>query len=438
MVTEGKGIKILDFGIACVLQETMTRFTGRNPLTSGTLPYMAPEQIRGKKQDQRTDIYAFGILMYEMLSGKPPFHTGMIEYQVLHEEPDKIEGISENLWSVIRKCLEKEPEKRFGKASEVREALAGKIAKASAAPAASAPEVIKKDETAGKKDVSRQRISGKKRKRYLITAGIVSGIAGLCILAYLFFRGPGILKIETVPEAPEAGDSGMINIPAGEFMMGCSPSDSECGEDEKPYHKVYLDGYYIDKYEVTAGEFKECVNAGKCSAKNYSTGGYCTYGIFDKKAHPMNCVNWHGAKEYCEWAGKRLPTEAEWEKAARGGTDTKYPWGDGFRTGMANCGEGYCKDGYQTTSPVGSFKANGYGLFDMIGNVWEWVSDWYDEKYYQSSAGKNPVGPSSGSYKVLRGGSWFDYLSGLMRVSARVRFDPDYRNDDLGFRCAKD
>jgi formylglycine-generating enzyme required for sulfatase activity len=229
----------------------------------------------------------------------------------------------------------------------------------------------------------------------------------------------------------------MVFIPAGSFMMGCSPSDSECEEDEKPDHKVYLDGSYIDKYEVTAGEFQNCVDAGKCSSNNYSTGGNCTYGVSGKENHPINCVTWYGAQEYCEWAGKRLPTEAEWEKAARGGTDTKYPWGNGFETGKANCDEGYCKDGYQTTSPVGSFMANGHGLFDMIGNVWEWVSDWYDEKYYQGSAGKNPSGPSSGHYKVLRGGSW-DNGSWNMRVSGRAWYYPGGRLGDFGFRCAED
>jgi formylglycine-generating enzyme required for sulfatase activity len=248
------------------------------------------------------------------------------------------------------------------------------------------------------------------------------------------------LKKRGSGKGAEAGD--MVFIPAGEFWMGCSPSDSECYAEEKPYHKVYIDGYYINKYEVTVAEFEKCVNAGSCKKENYYSkqekpDWACNLGDSAKENHPMNCVTWYGAKEFCEWTGKRLPTEAEWEKAARGGTDTKYPWGNEFKTGMANCDEGTCKDGYQTTSPVGSFKANGYGLFDMIGNVWEWVNDWYDEKYYQSSPGKNPAGPSSSSLKVLRGGSWDD-LTRLMRVSDRNRNYPDVRNDINGFRCAKD
>jgi formylglycine-generating enzyme required for sulfatase activity len=260
------------------------------------------------------------------------------------------------------------------------------------------------------------------------------------------------LKKRGSGKGTEAGD--MVYIPAGEFWMGCSSGDGECQGDEKPLHKVYLDGYNIDKHEVTVGEFRkfatetgyktEAEKQGKCFTwdgtkwAEKSGAYYGNAGFSQTDEHPVVCISWNDAKAYCEWAGKRLPTEAEWEKAARGGTDTKYPWGNEFRTGMANCDEGYCKDGYEKTSPVGSFKANGYGLFDMIGNVWEWVSDWYDEKYYQGSAGKNPSGPSSDTYKVLRGGSWRSDSSWNLRVSVRLRNLPDYGSVRVGFRCAKD
>ena len=239
--------------------------------------------------------------------------------------------------------------------------------------------------------------------------------------------------------------AGMVYVAAGEFTMGSTQYD-----DEKPAHKVYLDGYYIDRTEVTNAAYAEFLNA----KGNQAEGGVTWLeadsgdaliesrgGRFAPKAgygeHPVIEVSWHGAKAYCEWAGKRLPTEAEWEKAARGTDGRTYPWGASWDAAKANAyGDG---DGYSRTAPVGSFAlgASPYGALDMSGNVWEWCSDWYDEDYYKSSPSRNPKGPSSGSARVLRGGSWSNDLSNNFRAACRDGGGPTYRVGLNGFRCAR-
>jgi formylglycine-generating enzyme required for sulfatase activity len=156
-------------------------------------------------------------------------------------------------------------------------------------------------------------------------------------------------------------------------------------------------------------------------------------------------VDWNQAQAYCAWIGGRLPTEAEWEFAARGGLEGKqYPWGDAFDGSLANFCDTNCEyshadksvnDGYAETAPVGSYMSNGYGLYDMAGNVWEWVSDWYGSGYYGVSPVSNPTGPETGEYRVLRGGSWL-FNAYYLRVAYRFYNDPSLRNDHIGFRCA--
>jgi len=241
-------------------------------------------------------------------------------------------------------------------------------------------------------------------------------------------------------------------IPAGEFEMGTdssevsglvqwakkwySSAEASWFENETPRHTVYLDAFYIDKYEVTVGQYKKFIQATGHRAPDWS--GVSKYSPTNN--HPIIYVSWDDAQAYCKWAGKRLPTEAEWEKAARGGlVGKKYPWGneapDAGGKYRANYDPGkYTKDGYHYTAPVGSFPPNGYGLYDMAGNVWEWCADWYDKNYYSSSPRRNPSGAASGQYRVVRGGSCFNSRFN-MRAADRYDFALDFISDLFGFRC---
>ena len=213
----------------------------------------------------------------------------------------------------------------------------------------------------------------------------------------------------------------MVLIPAGSFEMG----DHLDGIDSsRPVHRVTLDDFYMDIHEVTVGQFREFVNQ---SGYSYDGWNYVSkYSPGDD--YPMVYVSWETAYAYAEWAGKRLPTEAEWEYAARGGLiGRRYPWGDEITHDDAN----YWDNG---TSFVGSYSANGYGLYDMGGNVFEWCADWYDENYYSDSPVNNPEGPKTGEDRVLRGGSWLASTHSL-RVANRAYSPPFDRAYRYGFRC---
>jgi formylglycine-generating enzyme required for sulfatase activity len=242
----------------------------------------------------------------------------------------------------------------------------------------------------------------------------------------------------------------MMLVPAGEFLMGSTDTDPKAGDDEMPQHIVYLDAFWIDRTEVTNTRYVQFLNtlgehAGACGGHDcvetqfedkYSHillqgGRYAVENGFEE--HPATQVSWYGAQAYCTWAGARLPTEAEWEKAARGVDGRLYPWGNQ----APDCDKAQYGDCGGATVPVGSRLAGAspYRVLDMAGNVWEWVADWYDPAYYDASPARNPQGPDAGERKVFRGGSW-GYLPTFIRAGDRARNRPTYAGFNVGFRCA--
>jgi len=250
----------------------------------------------------------------------------------------------------------------------------------------------------------------------------------------------------------------MVYVPAGEFQMGSTDADVDAALDlcnqyrddcrrerferEQPAHPVALDGFWIDRTEVTNAQYARCVADGDCEESKLADDSR-----FNGPHYPVVGVNWHNAAAYCKWAGARLPTEAEWEYAARGPKRWTFPWGDSLDASRLNFCDVNCDldwraveydDGYRYTAPVGSYPegASWCGAFDMAGNVWEWMNDWYQADYYSVSPYSNPQGPDSGSFKVLRGGAWY-YSWNYVRAAYRTGNNPHYSyfSGIVGFRC---
>ncbi|MGD8491432.1 MAG: formylglycine-generating enzyme family protein [Anaerolineae bacterium] len=243
-----------------------------------------------------------------------------------------------------------------------------------------------------------------------------------------------------------ADDMPMIHIAAGAFAMGADLADDQASENEKPAHSVQLSSYWIDEHEVTNAQYQRCVAAGACRPPMQCDWGTPTYGDPARSNHPVICVSWADASAYCQWAGARLPTEAQWEKAARAASRRRYPWGDAPQPASLNLCDQNCAlesrledvdDGYARTAPAGHYPggASPYGVLDMAGNVWEWVADWYDPGYYSTSSATEPLGPGSGAQKVSRGGSWDNTWHGV-RTTARNWDNPQDRMETVGFRCS--
>ncbi|MEW5868753.1 MAG: SUMF1/EgtB/PvdO family nonheme iron enzyme [Chloroflexota bacterium] len=469
-VTPDGRVKLVDFGIAKVYDPKLKTTVGARAVTPGYSPH---EQYGQGRTDARTDIYALGATLYALLTGQEPLESiQRVGRDRLPPAEQLNPGISAQVAAALRRALAIDPEDRFQSVADLQAVLGQAASPApvptpvqTPAPALSAPDkgstqvvsasapqaatavLAEPPESAGAGQVKPLKIGA--GALVLLALGLAA-VVGLVWWASSQKPVPteapvmpartqtvtplsATTPLPTAAPAVQIGGVPMVLIPAGEFQMGSESGNS----DEKPVHTVYLDDYYIDVYEVTNARYIECVTAVRCDppdeSKSYTRSSY--YGNPEYADYPVIYVTWEMADTYCQWRGGRLPTEAEWEKAARGGLENElYPWGDEAPTcKQANFnGSGCVGD----TSPVGSYVPNGYGLYDMAGNVWEWVQDWYLESFYGSSRRDNPTGPASGESRVLRGGGWYDNERGL-RVADRSRIAPADSYNYFGFRCAR-
>jgi formylglycine-generating enzyme required for sulfatase activity len=223
---------------------------------------------------------------------------------------------------------------------------------------------------------------------------------------------------------------GQVQVPGGTFRMGCVTGDTTCNADEGPAHMVTVSGFTIDRVEVTQREFNMCVAASMCAAP--------PCGLWDPLQtpdRPVECVTWASAKNFCVFVGGRLPTEAEWEMAARGpnGASNEFPWGN-TPPDCTWVNYAACPQSQGIWTPTSCMNASPFGALDMSGNIREWVNDWYSANYYATSIATNPMGPGTGTARVVRGGSLNSIVSEI-RSSARDSYDPTMFDIDLGFRC---
>jgi serine/threonine-protein kinase len=485
LITESGDPMLTDFGIAKILGPDDGSDLTMTGVGFGTPGYMAPEQLLGAKADKRLDIYNMGIVFYEYIAGRKPFRVSDLSEMLLKDDDEIADHLKRFLppqlplevVNTLTKALAKNPDDRYqdmGDFAETLEQFTRSDTLTTQIDQSSLPPVRPKNFLA--------------RLPNWVKAGLLAGailsmtlVGVVWVGSRLFLRytqqtpvaaasaenmnnptepastpqpvaageefqtaatQPGATPTPTPEEAgdetPEKRTSDMdgmelIYIPAGKFNMGYGTGNA----DESPAHDVMLDDYWIDRTEVTNGQYALCVEAGVC-APPISNGSFARTDYYNNAVYedyPVIYVNYEQAQDYCEWAGRRLPTEAEWEKAARGTDGRIYPWGNtapspNLLNFNRNVGD---------TSAVGSYPngASPYGVMDMAGNVVEWVADWYDARYYNSSTRLDPPGPVVGIERVLRGGSWEDTGISRIRVVDRISRQPQARSERfIGFRCA--
>ncbi|MBI5116918.1 SUMF1/EgtB/PvdO family nonheme iron enzyme [Candidatus Poribacteria bacterium] len=436
--------KIADFGIAQITKS-------RLPLTSitvvssfmGTADYMAPEQrVDAKSVDHRADIFSFGVMLYETFTGRLPIGNFSLPSQLNPEVSKRMDGI-------ILRALRQNPAERYQSMAELADDLRRETQTSQWSKLAARMSLILQVESW--KRVFQIRAIGAAGLFAVVLAALI------WLLSTVGKSSPPSTDLkqaetsetpagqattepsgESLPPQPANTPENMVYVPGGDFIMG---SESEFS-DQRPRHKVNLSAYFIDIYEVTNAEYEKFVEAtGRpqplvkefwAEPFNWHNGTYPP----GKGDHPVVLVSWNDAAAYAKWAGKRLPTEAEWERAARGADERKWPWGNKWEVDRCNTAESFLN----STQPAHSF-AKGkspFGCFNMAGNVMEWTADWFSESYYRDAPSRNPLGPLTGAYRVARGGAWDSNLNLYVRTSYRQYFSPDARNSDLGFRCAKD
>ncbi len=490
LISESDEPMLTDFGIAKIIEgdETTADLTGTG-VGIGTPEYMAPEQGAGQA-DERVDIYGLGVIYYQMVTGRLPYEadTPMAVLLKKNTEPlpsprQFVPSLPDDVERVLIKALQTDPKHRYQSVDAFLSALEN-IANGTPIP-----------ESEKAKRLPLPLLYGIAGLSGLIFVSLAAGFlyksfseaqtptpkaqdfsappnADLPIITEDPASSPVMQETETSNISPIDGAE-MIFIPAGEFLRGASPDDLDelinlcpnCPldtlEDVQPQRTIYLDAFWIDTTEVTNTRFARFVDETgyRTSAERTDDYSYVqdpdlrdfvyvsdadwlhpqggNASIIGQDDRAVTQVSWQDAYAYCEWAGKRLPTEAEWEKAARGDDGRLFPWGDRPpRSGDLNF-----DFSPGTIVSVGRYPdgASPYGVLDMSGNVWEWVADYYTEDYYRDAPGTNPQGPSDGEGRVLHGGSWAsEYDPYLVFVTTFFRlWNYDYISSDvLGFRCA--
>jgi formylglycine-generating enzyme required for sulfatase activity len=469
---EGQAV-LVDFGIAKQADPAIPTYSGARASTPGYSPI---EQYKQSGTDARSDIYSLGATLYFSLTGEcPPESIDRLTGTALVPPRQLNPAISPPVEAAVLKAMQVLPDQRIQAVAELSAALRAAqspeqvVAKTTPTPTSgpySAPPATPSAPQAIQPPTGSRRLSwGWIFGLLVLIAAVLGSIAWLATFLSSRAVRQSIDQTATASAAAQtalpptdaslgepwtrpADGMRMEFIPAGSFLMGSLDGDTTADSDEKPQHSVYLNAYWIDQTEVTNAQMARCVAAGICQppslVKSYTRSTYYGEAQFDN--YPVIYVTWEDANSYCTWAGGRLPTEAEWEKAARGPVGQTYPWGnEPVASRLVNFCDWNCPfewkdssidDGYADTSPVGNFPAGAspYGVLDMAGNVWEWVQDWYSETYYASSPSSNPIGPSSGQYRVLRGGAFSD-IAAQVRSSFRNE-KPDHSNWPVGFRCA--
>ena len=443
LLTEKRQVKIADFGIAQVAKPTGTLTVGSVEGSSGTLGYMAPEQIKGEPLDGRADQFSLGVVAYQMLGGKPPFEGDSwvsISFAILSSSPRPVEelqpGLAPHVSAAVARALAKAKEDRFETCLDFVTALEGAVTKTLPA----LPPLPRAAAAAAGQGAAEAR----RRPRTALWAGAAAAVCVVAAIAYFTTRckppagppvGPGALPpanpAASGSAAPAAANGSaaaapnkltvngavieFADIPAGQFMMG-SDSDTDA---EKPRHLVRITrGFQMAVTEVTEAQWAAVMGAGAQSGKPMAQVSFDDTAQFFAK---LNAAN--------DGFRYRLPTEAEWEYAARA-KSKEAMYGDMDATGWNALNSGYA------AQPVGKKEPNDFGLFDMLGNVWEWTADWYGADTYAKSAKEDPTGPEKGTLKILRGGS-FNTQGMIYRVTYRITAPPGTRSEEYGFRVVR-
>jgi serine/threonine-protein kinase len=442
--------KVMDFGIAKLRDQAGNLTQTGNVM--GTPRYMSPEQCLGEELDGRSDIYSFGVVLYEMLTGRAPFDAPSLAAvigQQIHKPPPPVREQNPSLppavETVMQRALAKRPEERPPTAGQLAQELAAALNAPDAAtyvsgshapvapvplpvpavsPAALASTVILPAHQSGGGPARPTSPPARASKR---TPALVAGLATLVLLAALagvlwWRRGAAQPDDKSARPAPPPG---MAHVPGGEFKMGSDRADDQAA----PVHTVTVKPFYMDVYEVTCADYKKFLAA---AGHRPPPGWNGTDFPAGKGRFPVVGVTWDDAKAYAQWAGKRLPTEEEWEFAARGRDNRRYPWGDFWRDGMANV-----NSVNKGLVAVGSYSkgASPFGVQDLIGNAWEWTDT--DLKAYPG--GYLPPQPEQKDPKIIRGGSWEgerDTINATFRSWWGARAEKEYNS--VGFRCVKD